>query len=649
MVLLSSIIKKPSFTYKCDYKQIIKDVWDADLSKDKHCDKQLKKMVANINIGLMEKSTKTAQKTEVFSSLDEALSHNLEYGGHINVIHEKVCNDEGRVELVPKYYVLSISDTAILTNGFRFIKELMLQNHNFKMQMAYNKLRANKIDVFTVKTDAFHILSKDLDKTKELLHFGGEIGDWRHSGDVKFIPSVFTGKKNNLIKIPERENITLEVQDEYDTPAIVKQIVDKRVVMIRALYAGSGKSYIAEWMANNGYKVLFVIGTNNLTQECNAEAVTVNKFFAISFGEEKLKPFDYSAYDVIVFDEIYFNSPQVLVKVKQFIQKNPEKIVIGAGDVLQLEAVSDVSNTTDYEEYMNDCIDQIFKYNICLKECKRLNTEEDKLKLKNIREELLFGETPIKEVVEKYFEYTDKIEMCENNIAYTNETCKRVSNEIRRMKNIDEDYIVGDFVICRKYLKLKNCKFNVNIKHEITEVKQGTVELKNVKTNEIKTLAIKYLRSHFTYAYCYTAHSKQGCSVDGEIIVYDWQRWYCSRKWIWVAVTRCRDLNKVKFYKYDVNTITEEEVDEYFNNKVKNYVEQDAVANRTIETDKYVNADWLKARMKGNCSHCGEPYVIEKVDGVIRSNLTAQRKDNNIAHHKDNCIAMCNLCNCSFH
>ena len=84
-------------------------------------------------------------------------------------------------------------------------------------------------------------------------------------------------KKNDLIKIPERLNETLEVVDEYDTPAIVEQIKEKRVVMVRGLYAGAGKSYIPEWMAQNGYRVLFVIGTNNLAQEVSGEAITVNK------------------------------------------------------------------------------------------------------------------------------------------------------------------------------------------------------------------------------------------------------------------------------------------------------------------------------------------------------------------------------------
>ena len=252
-------------------------------------------------------------------------------------------------------------------------------------------------------------------------------------------------------------------------------------------------------------------------------------------------------------------------------------------------------------------------------------------------------------MVEGYFKHTDKIEMCENNIAYTNETCRKIASEIRRMKQLGDDYIVGDRVICKKYLKLKKDKWNANITYEIMRIDEERVVLKNIKTEVEQTMLKKFLKSHFVYAYCYTAHSKQGCSVNDEIIIYDWPRPYCSRKWIWVAITRCRDLSKVRFYKYDVNTITEEELHEYFNNKVKIYMEQDREAKREMKASEYVNVGWLKERMKGHCGHCGEAYVIEKVDGVIRSNLTAQRVDNNYPHYKDNCTAMCNLCNCSFH
>ena len=66
------------------------------------------------------------------------------------------------------------------------------------------------------------------------------------------------------------------------------------------------RSYICKRMAELGYKVVFVCPTNRLLQEFEGEAMTVNKFFGISFGDAYVEPFDYSEYDVIVFDEIYF-------------------------------------------------------------------------------------------------------------------------------------------------------------------------------------------------------------------------------------------------------------------------------------------------------------------------------------------------------
>lgn len=42
--------------------------------------------------------------------------------------------------------------------------------------------------------------------------------------------------------------------------------------------------------------------------------VTINKFFSIAIGDEQLGKYDYSEFDVIVFDEICFNNSYVLEK-----------------------------------------------------------------------------------------------------------------------------------------------------------------------------------------------------------------------------------------------------------------------------------------------------------------------------------------------
>ena len=108
--------------------------------------------------------------------------------------------------------------------------------------------------------------------------------------------------------------------------------------MITADFAGSGKSYICQKMVDKDYKVIFIAPTNKLLQAFQGEALTLTKFFGISFDNVKVEPFDYSGYDVMVFDDIYFSSLSTYWRIKQFVQENTHnKIIIATGDAKQLK------------------------------------------------------------------------------------------------------------------------------------------------------------------------------------------------------------------------------------------------------------------------------------------------------------------------
>ena len=49
--------------------------------------------------------------------------------------------------------------------------------------------------------------------------------------------------------------------------------------MIRSKYAGGGKSHIAKYFSKLGYKTLFVVPQNSVSQNIDDDAVTTNKFF----------------------------------------------------------------------------------------------------------------------------------------------------------------------------------------------------------------------------------------------------------------------------------------------------------------------------------------------------------------------------------
>ena len=156
--------KQPSFIHKVDYSKIIGDLWKSKISNDPDEDKQIKKTIANINFGLLEKSNNTSQRSRIFKSLREACHYQNVYGGKVIALTHSMkeyidLDDECDIKSNEgeTFYVLNVSDKTELVNGFRYIKELLLQYHNFKMFETYNVLTNNGIEVYSVKSDAFTI------------------------------------------------------------------------------------------------------------------------------------------------------------------------------------------------------------------------------------------------------------------------------------------------------------------------------------------------------------------------------------------------------------------------------------------------------------------------------------------------------------
>ena len=80
--------KFPSNTYKVIYKKLVDELWKLKLDEDGEKDKLKKKMIACIDIGLLEKQTNTAKKSIVFSKMVDAFYYQEKYGGDINIITE---------------------------------------------------------------------------------------------------------------------------------------------------------------------------------------------------------------------------------------------------------------------------------------------------------------------------------------------------------------------------------------------------------------------------------------------------------------------------------------------------------------------------------------------------------------------------------
>jgi len=133
---------------------------------------------------LLEKSYNKSVCSHIYDSLEEATINQSKYDGVIHTLqqyreeerNEYLCSEAWMREIdnhltdeqyeqqqqmnmvKTKYveqgnplYVLNITAKQMLVNGFRYIKELLMQHHNLFINESYNKLRTHGIRVFSIK------------------------------------------------------------------------------------------------------------------------------------------------------------------------------------------------------------------------------------------------------------------------------------------------------------------------------------------------------------------------------------------------------------------------------------------------------------------------------------------------------------------
>lgn len=281
-----------------------------------------------------------------------------------------------------------------------------------------------------------------------------------------------------------------------------------------------------------------------------------------------------------------------------------------------------------------------------------MHKQEDRDKLINIKKDIFENKLSVKNIIEKYFSYTDCITPSPNNIAFLNDTCKHVPNEIRKLENRDGEYCVGEFLICREYTTTPTSVFNVNFKYKIVHFDGEVMTLKNVKTEMLQSIHIDKVRKAFIFASACTAHSMQGSSVDTDITIFDYNHFLVRNypEWLYTCITRARDLNRVKFFKYNSDKddeLNKQNILSYFNRKIEIYKVQDRKAKKDIPKEGYVNAQWFIDNITNQCNYCGCGFTLDMNKGNVMTNLTCQRVDNEISHTLDNCIAYCKRCNSS--
>jgi hypothetical protein len=726
--------KEPSQIIDVDFQKIVGALFHCynKISDDEEENATLKKLIANVNYGLLEKSQNTRAKSVVFNSIKEAKHFQVKYGGTLNTIQEYEVKEEevhtnyhadldtginftddgddpDDVKVVyakvfhssrtgKEYSVLTVSDTKALMNGFRYIKELLLQNHNYFIFESHEKLKKYGVEVYSVKNDAFTIKAEDFEKATSLVKFEEGFGSWRLSKEEGIIypTNKLTMKESHEVEVKPIVVNKLQVPDEFDTESICRQLVEHRRVILKAKLPGCGKSYACKRLEDLGHNVLFVCPTNELCKnnlDDGVISVTVHTFFGCGISEDvKVSRFDDSRFDVVVFDEVYLCDLKFLTKIKHYCDEHPDKLVLGTGDTLQNEPINPLSTQFEHDTYANHIMSIIFPSEIFLQVNKRLNNEADKKKLIKLQEDLFDESKDVYKTLRENFKFTKTIDTA-NNVSYRNNIAEEISNHVRKNQNRQSDYEVGEQLLCNAfyqtsgYKKLKNSsqvekvrKFNCNKKcrFEVAANDGETITLKAVQYDfvhadsidpddditVIKTkgdhrmisfniyLPIKkaLVAKHFIYGYCRTGHSLQGVTIRDKITVCDWR--YLERqdpvrlrKWLYVAITRATSLDDVQIFAGGNAEFNDQLWKLYLKKKVVQYKEQDKRANREMDPENYITEQWLDDNLRNVCIPCNCTFDVSFKECKVSCNLTADRVDNDRSHELDNIVPCCTSCN----
>jgi hypothetical protein len=405
---------------------------------------------------------------------------------------------------------------------------------------------------------------------------------------------------------------------------------------------------------------------------------------------------------VIVFDEIYLNSVKMLADIWQYMLSNPHLIFLATGDVKQLppieQSLNNIAGNDDnpetIEAYYQRAIAQMFPNSVLLKTIKRITDVSQQNRIHRLYHSLFIDTSQtIVEVLKSVFpqeafvKQKDISKRCicyfskrsfRNSVKEINDNQqlrlveerkaqgKQVVDIVRYRKQKDSGYERhfyvwdGMILVCRGSFACDNGKCFTNFQYIVHHIDGKYVhffdsaELNGAEEPVLFKIERTIIHKHFDYNFAGTCHSYQGLSLEPlpdnqKTTILHANHAFVSRKWIYVAITRARNLDDLQFVLLNEQEIKDSEKRrqyQYFQQKVCRYREQDRVMGRLHEGE-YVDASWFQEIMekKTQCK-CGQPfYITTKDNGMMTTNLTANRLDNAFPHLVINIQAMCLDCN----
>ena len=637
----------------------------------------IQKFTVNRVVGLLGRKYNRRETSQAFEDIGAALNEGL-----CHLVAPTAADLGGK----RMYFVDAIEETE-LRDGWRPIyHQIMCQA---RLQL-YRKIKQLDRPVFGIKTDCIHAESRPSDvATPKVYDFDGvRKGSWTVlSGNhrpIKLQQHYGQQTKQDLVPIvqPLRPRVPrLHVADEFNAASMAAAFnATSEPIFIDARLAGSGKTTsVIQYALKERKSLLIACPYNALKEELRREyahqfaaqglsfqVITANKLLGAGINEEthtKTRKFNLAGFDIILTEEIYSWSTRLLQRLRKRMGECADVRWIGTGCPKQLLPIEprrrDEDAAADF--ITTSVVPQLFKLSIHLQHSKRVSSTADRELLERIHH-LLWGtsQPDLQAVLNLFPRISSLAEAPADSLAltYFRATADAVGAELhqRNLPAGRELYQVGRLRIhkglklrCCGYLKRNDIKLNPNIFATVKSVNQVKQTVTQTVAGDEATLNFTQVASLFSYVNGGTVHSSQGFSVDAPLVLCDTDCPFITRRWLWTAVTRARQLTKIMVFQPSEAEkerlgLSEAAWTRYWNNSVRSYKAQDTKAGRALGEDFVTAASMVELgkAQAFRCAHCGES--VGMTPGAALQ-ATADRLDNALSHTVANCVLACLGCN----
>ena len=586
----------------------------------------VRKGILNKIIGWLGKTHNKRQRVELFENEVEARRLERNYG-------EDACECK---KLADDLWMVKVSAEEELVEGFLPIHKMVYDSVNKHIRDFKKELESKGINVIGVHGDSLFVSPEDALKLQYPEKYeckvrtmglikkepNKNITGWKliqeYNTDVLMSPSPNPKTKVSAMKdewsAEEASQIFSQVTPVIeDTDYGTKSGGERFNWILTADEPGSGKSHTAiTYVRGKTDNYMVACYSNEQALEWKGQGVnacTVYTLCGARPGKED-ETDGSTAYEYVVIDELGMFGSVARDMIRKYMERNKETTQFFATeDLLQIPPIESDWNGDD--DWYRRSSAMLFSHEIHLTEPKRFTREEDRHKIKALKRDLFGAPIPQEEVVAKYAKKTDISDvaswwaedtLC---VSYTHKTREKVNEIVHNHRGYSEYFVVGQNYVCMRSSLHK--EVHKNCVYELVSMGSEKCTLRDIlNLNEFEIKREKLVKENLSLPYCRTGHVVQGRSVSGNVVIFDSKlSGLVTRNWLYVVLTRARDLSKVFYVENVVETMCARQIE----NKIWGYKKQDIAAGRFWKREKELTQEYIQGMSKKQghvCFSCVE-------------------------------------------